>query len=109
VELPKEIIEALGDGQPDDYVIDLNPGTISDRFRALKKRLDISIRFHDLRGYCASIMAALGIADTYAQRRGGWSSSGVLKSIYQNVITEHEKQFSAQLNEHFSSLLKKYD
>jgi hypothetical protein len=54
-------------------------------------------------------MAALGIADTYAQRRGGWSSSGVLKSIYQNVITEHEKQFSAQLNEHFSGLLKKYD
>jgi integrase len=109
VELPKEIIEALGDGQPEDYVITLNPGTISDRFRALKKRLDISIRFHDLRGYCASIMAALGIADTYAQRRGGWSSSGVLKSIYQNVITEHEKQFSAQLNSHFSSLLKKYD
>jgi integrase len=106
VELPREIFEALGDGQPDDYVIALNPGTISDRFRALKKRLDISIRFHDLRGYCASIMAALGISDTYAQRRGGWSSSGVLKSVYQNVITEHEKQISAQLNNHFSSMLK---
>lgn len=109
VELPKEILEALGDGQPEDYVIPLTPGCVSDRFRALKKRLDISIRFHDLRGYCASIMAALGISDTYAQRRGGWSSPGVLKSVYQNVIPEHEKQFSAQLNEHFATLLKKYD
>lgn len=109
IELPAEIIEALGDGHPEDYVIGLTPGCISDRFARLKKRLDIPIRFHDLRGYCASIMAALGISDTYAQRRGGWSSPGVLKSVYQNVISEREKQFSEQLNKHFSTLLEKDD
>lgn len=109
VELPVEIIAELGTGDPDDYVVGLTPGSISDRFYELKKRLGLSIRYHDLRGYCASIMAALGISDIYAQRRGGWSSTGVLKDVYQNVIREHDRQFSAQLNNYFSEMLKKDD
>lgn len=109
VELPPNIIELLGDGVPEDYVVGLMPGKITDRFDRLKRRLEISIRFHDLRGYCASIMAALGISDTYAQRRGGWSSPGVLKSVYQNVISEREKQFNATLNAHFSAMLEMDD
>lgn len=107
VELPVDIINLLGSGDPDDYVVGLkNPSCITDRFETLKKRLDINIRFHDLRGYCASIMAALGISDAYAQKRGGWSSPGVLKSVYQNVIDDREKQYNATLNAHFSSLLE---
>lgn len=109
VELPAEIIQELGTGDPDDYVVGLTPGSISDRFYELKKRLGLSIRYHDLRGYCASIMAALGISDIYAQRRGGWSSTGVLKDVYQNVIREQDRQFSAQLNNYFSEMLKKDD
>lgn len=109
VELPAEIIAELGTGDPDAYVVGLTPGSISDRFYELKKRLGLSIRYHDLRGYCASIMAALGISDIYAQRRGGWSSTGVLKDAYQNVIREHDRQFTAQLNNYFSEMLKKDD
>ena len=109
VELPENIIELLGVGHPDEYVVGLTPGCISDRFDRLKERVDVPMRFHDLRGYCASIMAALGISDTYAQRRGGWSSPGVLKSVYQNVISEREKQFNAQLNAHFSAMLEMDD
>lgn len=110
VELPEEIIDFLGVGQLDDYVVDLkNPSCITDRFETLKKRLEIDIRFHDLRGYCASIMAALGISDTYAQRRGGWSSTDVLKSVYQNVMSDQDKMFTNRLNQHFSDMLKKDD
>ena len=110
VELPQEIIKFLGVGQLDDYVVNLkNPSCITDRFETLKKRLSIEIRFHDLRGYCASIMAALGISDTYAQRRGGWSSTEVLKNVYQNVMTEQDKIFTSRLNNHFSEMLKKDD
>jgi integrase len=109
VELFPELIEALGDGQPEDYVIGLTPGCISDRFDRLRKRVGVSIRFHDLRGYCASKMAALGWSDIYAQKRGGWSSPSVLKSTYQNVISEHERQLNATLNAHFSAMFKKDD
>jgi hypothetical protein len=54
-------------------------------------------------------MAALGISDTYAQRRGGWSSTEVLKNVYQNVMTEQDKIFTSRLNNHFSEMLKKDD
>lgn len=106
VELPAAIIDALGEGDPDDYVVGLTPGSISDRFYELKTRLGLPFRYHDLRGYCASIMAAMGISDTYAQKRGGWSSSNVLKNVYQNVIPEQDKKFTAQLNAHFSEMLE---
>lgn len=109
VELPPEVFADLGKGDPEDYVVDLTPGSISDTFKNLRKRVDISIRFHDLRHYSASVMAALGISDVYAQRRGGWSSSGVLKSVYQNVMSDQDRAFTQQLNAHFASLLKKDD
>ncbi len=109
VELPPELFQMIGDGQPDAYVVGLTPGQITERFRSLKKRLNISIRFHDMRVYSASIMAAIGASDIYAQKRGGWSSPGILKSVYQKVISEQEKQINVQLNSHFSSLLKMDD
>lgn len=109
VVLPEEVIELLGTGADDDYVVGLTPGSISDRFYELKTRLNLPFTFHDLRKYCASIMSALSISDSYAQKRGGWSSPGVLKSVYQNVISDQDKIFTEQLNSHFSDMLKKDD
>lgn len=105
IEFPKEIIKELGDGDPDDYIVRITPGSISDRFYELKKKHGFDITYHGLRHYCASIMAALGISDSYAKKRGGWSSTNVLKSVYQNVISEQDQKFTQTLNNHFKKML----
>jgi len=68
------------------------------------KRLSIPhFRFHDLRHYSASIMHAIGIPDQYIMQRGGWSSDGVLKSIYRNTMDDYAKKFSSQINDYFKN------
>jgi integrase len=104
--LPKEVIDLLGSGEPDDYVIKWTPDSITKRFIALRKKQGINIRFHDLRHYYASIGAALGIPDLYIADSGGWKqNSKVLKSVYQNKITPISKAFENKLNDHFSDLI----
>ena len=43
-------------------------------------------------------MHAIGIPDQYIMQRGGWSSDGVLKSIYRNTMDDYTEKFSQQVN-----------
>ena len=105
--VPKEVIELLGSGAPDDYVVKWLPDTITKRFIDLRKSQGLNIRFHDLRHYYASIGAALGIPDLYMADSGGWKqNSKVLKSVYQNKITPISEVFEKKLNDHFSKIIK---
>ena len=105
--VPAEVIELLGSGGPDEYVVKWLPDTITKRFIDLRKSQGVNIRFHDLRHYYASIGAALGIPDLYLAESGGWKqNSKVLKSVYQNKITPISEVFEKKLNEHFSKQLK---
>lgn len=59
---------------------------------------------HDLRHQNASIMLALGIPDKYAMERGGWSSNGVMKNIYQHTMTEERTAADAKMEQYFEEI-----
>jgi integrase len=106
--LPQAVIDMLGQGDPDDFIIKWKPDTITKRFIEHRNNYNTSIRFHDLRHYYASIGAALGIPDLYLAESGGWKqNSKVLKSVYQNKITPISEAFEKKLNDHFSEQIRK--
>ena len=98
-------IELIGTGEPEDYIIPLTPGTIGTNFYNLKKKTGVNIRFHDLRGYFASIAASLNISDTYLSHLGGWrEGSQTLKQHYQKPIVSINEGYANKLNEYFDSI-----
>lgn len=107
VTVPQEVIDLLGDGVDDDFIISINPGRVSDRFIKLRTRLGYNVRFHDMRHYYASIGAVLGIPDSYLSSFGGWRSDspGIMKTVYQNVISSESTKYSMKMTEHFAKLL----
>lgn len=107
VMVPQEVIDLIGDGIDDDFIIKATPDQITGRFIYLRDKLGLKqIRFHDLRHYYASIGAALGIPDTYLSQFGGWRpGSGVMKQIYQNTITDMSAIFAQRMSDHFSGQL----
>lgn len=108
VPVPKEVIELLGDGDPDDFIIDWCPDTVTKRFIDLRNELGLGdIRFHSLRSYYASIAASL-IPQLYAESFGGWEhGSRVMTESYQKKIDPLEQMYADTMRQHFSGLLKK--
>ena len=98
-------------GIPEGRVVpDLHPDAISHRFEHILKRAGLPhFRFHDLRHYSASIQHALGVPDAYIMQRGGWSSDGVLKSVYRHALKDKEAEESRKTNAYFSDLYHKHD
>lgn len=110
--LPHEIIELLGSGDPDEYIVKYAiPNTVSNRFNKLRHKLGIEgIRFHDLRHYYASIGAVLGVPDTYLSDFGGWSrNSSVMKEIYQNKIVPISEIYAKKMTDHFKGVINMQD
>lgn len=108
VKLPKQVVDLLGAGDPNEFIIKYNPNTISKMFIKLRNRLGIEVRFHDLRHYYASIGAALNIPDIYVADFGGWRhDSTVMKSVYQGNISSISDGYSKQMNDYFDGLLKR--
>lgn len=108
VKLPKEIIDMLSSGRPEEFVLKINPDKISKGFTRLKKKMGIEIRFHDLRHYYASIGVVIGIPDIYMADFGGWThNSPVLKSVYQGNIRSISDGYAEQLTSHFDNLIRK--
>ena len=74
-------------------------------FYNLCKRTGVKLRFHDLRGYYASISVAMGIPDIYLAHMGGWrENSSVLKEHYQKPIASIDEQYADKLNQFFDSI-----
>ena len=108
--LPQEVIDLLGDGVDDDYIIKINPSRVSDRFIKLNKRAGYRVRFHDLRHYYASIGAVLQIPDSFLSRFGGWrSDSPILKNTYQNVIASEVQRYAQTMTDHFSEMISPHE
>ena len=101
VPLPPEIIDMIACGDPEEYVVDMTPAALSDRFGRLRNRLGLKCRFHDLRHYAVSILHAIGIPDQYLMERGGWSNDGTLKAVYRNTLSDKSKAFSDRANDYF--------
>lgn len=89
----------------DGKVTELNPASVSNRFKRLLKRHNIAnFRFHDLRHYSASMLHAMDVPDQYIMQRGGWASDAVLKQVYRHVLEEEAKKQNDRINERFSEL-----
>lgn len=105
--LPDKVVQLLGDGVDDEYIIGLMPGRVSDRFAKLKKRLGYDVRLHDMRHYYASIGAVLGVPDIYLSQFGGWRpDSPVMKNVYQNVITSEASRYAMAMADHFNGVIE---
>lgn len=105
VYLHQKLLDLIGTGNPDDYILNVNPNTIGENFGRLKKKLGINITLHDLRHYFASLAVVLEIPDTYTASLGGWKNgSPVLKEVYQGNIVSMSEEYAKRINEHFESM-----
>ena len=105
VRLPHNVVELIGTGEPTERVVPITPDSITELFGELRDKLEIPIRFHDLRHYFASIAAVLGIPDAYTESFGGWRpGSRVMKSVYQNVISDERDSYSEKMGKYFDDM-----
>lgn len=105
--LPKDLIEMIGEGDPDDYIVGWMPTTITKRFEELCRRTGIHIRFHDLRHFFASMGGVLNIPTLYLAQMGGWENSGqTMKRVYENKIVSMEEKYAEKMNRYFNRLKK---
>lgn len=86
-------------------LVNLTPGAITARFNRILKLSGIPhFRFHDLRHYSASVQHAIGIPDAYIMQRGGWSSDGVLKTVYRHALSDKSSEMDDLANGYFNDL-----
>ena len=105
IELPKNVIELIGEGNPEDFIYPYKPANLTDTFKTLRDHLELECRFHDLRHYAASILHAIGVPDQYIMEKGGWSSDHVLKTIYRNSLSDKSSEFNMKANKYFDTKL----
>jgi integrase len=106
--VPKEVIDLIGTGDPDAFIVpDGTPNRITDTFMHLRDSLGLKdIKFHTLRSYYCSVSLALGIPTNYVERAGGWAAgSQIMQRHYQRPIAEYEKEYAGQIASHFASML----
>lgn len=107
VHLSDEEVKLLGSGAPDEYIVGLVPSSIGTNFYNVCKRNNITMHFHELRGYYASIAVVLKVPDIYTSMMGGWKkNSSVLKEHYQKPIVSIKDGYANKINEHLDKILK---
>ena len=109
--LPQRILSLI-DALPQDqeYITIVKDHALYMRFTRLLKRKGIEhMSFHDLRHMSASIMLALNIPDKYAMERGGWSTSAVMKSVYQHTFSKERQAVDDKIDNYFNNLLNEID
>lgn len=109
--IPQYINEKLktekGPKGKNDFVVSLAGDTLRKRLLRLCTRACIpQVRLHDLRHTMASIGLLLNIGDKYMMERGGWSSAGTMKTIYQHTIAEETHSVDDMIDEYFTNLMQ---
>lgn len=85
-----------------DRIVPVDPDALSNRFRRAAVATGLpEIHLHSLRHYSVSILHAIGMPDQYVMARGGFSSDGVMKSVYRNVIDIEQARQDKLANKHF--------
>lgn len=108
IQMPHEVIEMLGTGEPDQLIVPVRPDALTMSFARAVKRSGLQhFRFHDLRHYAVSILHAIGIADVYIQERGGWSRTGgnVMRTVYLAALSDESKKANARANKEFNKVI----
>ena len=101
IQLPEFIISSLPVKQnPDDFLFDLTPAAMTDRFRRLAQKLQLDYSLHSLRHFAASFRTDLGIPKKYVQEVGGWldGNSSVFEKVYDNKMDSSRKKYTQIAN-----------
>ena len=106
--LTDKVLDILGKGSPEEYIVSIKPETLDRNFERLRNKLGLSgLRFHDLRAYFASIAVINDIPDIYAAHMTGHrENSTVLKEHYQKKIVSMDEAYAAKMNTYFDDMLK---
>lgn len=104
--LPPEVVAMLKALPPGAPVTGLSPNALSLRFiSALEDNAIPHFRFHDLRAYWATVAHAMGMADYYIMKNGGWSSMATPRKHYLRNAEELNQTAQNAAQNHFSELL----
>ena len=108
LKLPQYILDLI-EKTDTEFIVPETPGRIYKRFQAALKTagIDRHMSFHDLRHLNASVMISLGVPDPYAMERGGWSSTNVLKSVYQHTFSKERLGADAKIDNYFEKIINK--
>lgn len=100
------VLDDIPEGEPDDFIIDRMPNTITSKFIKLRDELGINVRFHDLRAYFASALLSEGLPSSFVSKQGGWDkNSPVMRKHYDRIMREKEQQYTKTASEVFSRAL----
>ena len=102
----QSLIDRIPHQSETDFIVPLGYKYIKNHLTKLAKANGYQLTFHQLRHLNASVMLMLGIPDKYAMERGGWSSNGVLKSVYQHTFSAERKLVDERIDGFFNDLLR---
>ena len=87
------------------YLVPMSGRMIYKHWIDLQKNAGIEDRmtFHQLRHLNASIMMALGLPDTYAMERGGWTSRQTLNRVYQHTMASRRADYDDLIDRFFEN------
>ena len=106
IRLPSYLINMIGTGRPDEFIVKEGKNTIYDRFVTAIDRAGLPhMRFHDLRHLNASVLLELGIPEKYAMERGGWSTPSTLQNVYQHTFSKQRKLVDDKVDRYFEEFL----
>jgi len=109
LQLPEYILNLI-EKVDTEYITELTGQAIYKRLnRILQKNGLEHISFHDLRHLNASVMLALNVPDKYAMERGGWSSTSIMKSVYQHTFSYERKEIDKKIDGFFNNIIEKID
>lgn len=87
LEYPQWVMDRI---REHDDIMPLTLENLSIKFgRFLKKNNLPAFRFHDLRHFATSYYIEQGIPEATVQRRGGWSTTHVMKQVYTHEQNKH--------------------
>ncbi len=100
IQLPKFVIDTLPiKDNPKDFIFDLTPAAMTDRFSRLADKLQLPYTLHSLRHFAASFRTDLGIPKKYVQEIGGWiDDSVVFDRTYDNAMDSSRKKYTQIAN-----------
>ena len=101
----QSLIDRIPHQSETEFIVPLGYKYIKNHLTKLAKANGYQLTFHQLRHLNASVMLMLGIPDKYAMERGGWSSNGVLKSVYQHTFSAERKLVDERIDSFFNDLL----
>ena len=84
------------------YLVPMSGQAIYKRWIRLQDGTE-KMTFHQLRHLNASIMMTLGLPDTYAMERGGWTSRQTLNRVYQHTMASRRADYDDLIDRFFEN------